>query len=342
MNPDSPPVASLPRWVFPFLLLATLAVMWAFRPPNPQPEQPIAETRQMMDTLVTLKAWGPPGLAGKAIQAGFQAMDQVDRMASFFRPDSDLSILNQTGSLTTRCPIFELLEKADWSFRATAGMFDPTFSVISRAYGFYDQKGRQPTPGELSACLTHAGWDRQIRLGSDSASLDSGSQIDLGGIAGGFAIESAINAMHGTGCSTLFIDDGGDLWMEGKKPDGEPWRVAVRDPRDQGVLAVVESESPVAISTSGDYERFVMVGNHKINHIFDPKTGYPAEYYRSVTVIASSPLLADVWSTALFAMSPAEALATSRREALPALFLPASGATWMSDAGSPWFLRVKP
>ncbi len=325
---------------------AAAIVLWSLAKPHAGPEGPHVETRLMMDTLVTLKVWprsGWPGGAARAIQAGFQAMERVDRMASFHRPDSDLTALNRSPGPFRPGPEFgRLLEQADAAVRRTGGFFDPTFSVLQRAWGFYDRQGRIPAPDELRACLARVGWARLVTFGDGAVTLASGTTLDLGGVAGGFAIEEAIAALRQAGADTFFIDDGGDLWMEGRKPDGTPWRVAVRDPRGDGPLALVESITPIAISTSGDYERFVMAGDRRINHIFDPRSGQPAAAFRSVTVVASSPLLADIWSTALFAMSPAEAREAADREHLPALFLPASGPTWMSAAGPAWFLQVRP
>ncbi|OIP26044.1 hypothetical protein AUK22_07315 [bacterium CG2_30_54_10] len=305
----------------------------------------MVESRTMMDTLVSIKAWGPPEIAESAINAGFQAMENVDRMASFYRPDSALSMLNHDRRVCRAGSFSTLMENSEAAFKATGGFFDPTFSTIARAWGFYDGNGRQPSSEELRECLSRCGWDRQIRFenfeGEEVVSLASGASIDLGGIAGGFAIQEAASAMRDKGCSTFFIDDGGDLWMEGKKPDGSIWKVAVRDPRDNGILAEIVSAAPVAISTSGDYERFVMVDGRRINHIFDLLSGRPAECYRSVTVVSNTPLSSDIWSTALFSMDPATARSTSVRENLAALFLPASGPAWISEAGRVWFRKLK-
>lgn len=330
------------------LLLAAAVLLWALGLLPPPSAGPAVETRIMMDTLVTLKVW-PGARHPDPLGAAFQAMEQVDRLASFHRPDSELTLLNLRGRHQPSVWFADLLRRADEAVRRTEGYFDPTFSVLQRAYGFYDQKGRLPSADELRECLTRVGWARLVTLAPDptatgglTITLASGAQIDLGGIAGGFAIERAAAVLREAGCPAFFIDDGGDLWMEGVKPDGQPWRVAVRDPRDGGALAYVESVQPVAISTSGDYERFLMVDGRRINHIFDPRTGEPAAWYRSVTVVASSPLLADIWSTALFAMPPVEARLAADRENLPALFLPATGPVWLSAAGPAWFERVRP
>lgn len=332
-------------WVL--FLGAVAVVLWSLAVPHASPGGPLVETRLMMDTLVSLKVWPRPGwperATAAAIRAGFQAMDRVERMASFHRPDSELTALNRSPGPYIPGPGFRrLLERTDAVTRMTGGYFDPTFSVLQRAWGFYDQKGRIPDPDELRACLDRVGWTRLVTLGDQAVTLASGTVLDLGGIAGGFAIEEAIAALRRAGADTFFIDDGGDLWMEGRKPDGAPWRLAVRDPRGNGPLALVESATPIAISTSGDYERFVMAGDRRINHIFDPRSGQPAAAFQSVTVVASSPLLADIWSTALFAMPPEEARQMADREHLAALFLPASGPTWLSAAGPAWFLQVRP
>lgn len=316
-------------------------LLWVFRPPQSAPE-PLKRAELLMDTLVSAAVYAPPDQASAGMHAAFEQMRLLDEMASFHKPTSQLAQLNCDHRLVPTASFALLLEAASQAAHLSSGVFDPSFAVLHRAYGFYDKKGRVPDASEVASLLPSIGWGNQVASINGEIQLASGALLDLGGIAGGFAITAAIAAFHSASCSSFFIDDGGDLWMEGPKPNGEPWRIGVRDPRTDGFLARIETRIPTAISTSGDYERFVEVDGKRYGHIMVPATGRPADFYRSVTVVASTPVQADILSTTLFAMHPEHAREFCVRTGLPALFLPASGTTWMSPAGQSWFQDVAP
>ena len=302
----------------------------------------MARTEALMDTLISIKAWGPPEVANRSVEAAFQVFRSIEHMASFHKPETELSEWNKRKTFSPSASMTTLLEAASEACRLSGGSFDPTFAILHRAYGFYDQHGRIPSDEELQKNLSFVGWDRMVSRREREWTLASGALVDLGGIAGGFAVDRAAEVLRQAGCPAFLIDDAGDLFMEGTKPDDRPWKIMVRDPRGQGSLAMVESRVPVAVSTSGDYERFVEVDGQRINHIFDPLTGKSAGWYRSVTVVASTSLAADTLSTALFAMSPERARVLASEKGIAVLFLPASGSSWVSPAGETWFSQVAP
>jgi thiamine biosynthesis lipoprotein len=325
--------------MFPFIVLGIIVLIRFSQ--EKLSESYSAETKIMMDTLVSVKVYGDKKIRNEGLRRAFDSMQRVENIASFHKKDSDLNILNKAGKIDNSSELAPILEKAIESHKLTESYFDPTFALIQKAYGFYDNKPRLPDQDELELLLARSGLTKQLTKTNTSWNLASGSMIDLGGIAGGFAIEEAIKALKNASCSAFFIDDAGDLWMEGKKPDSKPWRVAVRDPRDNSYLAIIESYEPVAISTSGDYERFITIDNKRYGHIMDPKTGIPADHYKSVTVIASSPILADTFSTAAFAMPLTKALDWTEKNNIPTLILTASGQVILNKLGKHWFKNVK-
>ena len=133
--------------------------------------------------------------------------------------------------------------------------------------------------------------------------------MDLGAVAKGFAAGEAEEALRGAGVERATIDLGGNVTVIGTRPDGDPWRVAVKDPRNtDGYLCILELED-VTLSTSGGYERYFEEDGVRYHHIIDPKTGYPADSgLLSVTVVTANHVLADALSTALFVAGPEEAL----------------------------------
>lgn len=312
-----------------------------------RPLQVDSDTRFLMNTMVTIKAYGDAQLTRNALEKGFAVFSQVEKFASFHLPDSETSRLNRDGVLDPSDEMKPLLDEVGRTFAETDGYFDPTFAILQKAYGFYhpEKTGRQPDQAEIEKCLEKTGFDKVVSFdaGGKSVRLASGSLLDFGGIAGGYAVKLAADAIRTTGCKCFLIDDAGDIWFEGKKADGSPWRIAVRDPRQgQGSsLAVIESFSPAAISTSGNYERFVTVDGKRLGHIMDPFTGRPAEHFQSVTVIASSPIDADVYSTAIFAMPPQKGLDWAEKRKIPVLILTAANQILLNSPGEKWFKMLK-
>jgi FAD:protein FMN transferase len=136
------------------------------------------------------------------------------------------------------------------------------------------------------------------------------TRINLGGIAKGYAIDRAAAVLREAGVSSFFAQAGGDLYVEGTKPDGSPFKVGVRDPRGPGetFFAIVPVENH-AFSTAGDYERAFVRDGKRYHHIIDPRTGYPATESRSVTVWAKDAFTADAIDDAVFILGPVKGMA---------------------------------
>jgi thiamine biosynthesis lipoprotein len=329
------------------LILAILsaAYFWHFHAGTFEKEHlSHSEMRLLMDTVITINVYTPEAEVAKyALEKGFAEFEKVEKQASFHLEKSELNLLNRKKTIKPGPVLADLLSLTKKFHQETDGYFDPTFAKLHQAYGFYDKKGRLPDSDELSLALSHTGYGKQVEYNNQNGqyNLASGALLDFGGLAGGYAIEKAAQAMRRASCTVFLIDDSGDIWLEGNKPDGSPWRIAVRDPRDNGTLAVVESMEPVAISTSGNYERFVTVDGKKYGHIMNPLTGRPADYYQSLTIVASTALQADAYSTSLYAMPPAELFAWAEARSVPILVLTSNNELRLNRAGEKWFKNLK-
>ena len=193
----------------------------------------------------------------------------------------------------------------------------------------------------MSDTLSKCGYSKVLQINEKDLTIASGSMIDFGGIVGGFSVIYAREILKAAGCKAFLIDDAGDIWFQGEKPDKSPWRIAVKDPRNNGSLAIIESKTPLAISTSGDYERYVVIDGKKYGHIMDPKTGKPADYYDSVTVVTLDPIQSDVLSTSLFAMPPEIAYKWAEDKQIAALFLDKKGKITVTPRGKLYFSEIK-
>lgn len=285
------------------------------------------DTRLLMDTVVQIMVYFPEGASGearakKALEAGFGAMARVDALMNAYLPGSDVYRINAeagSGNWVTVSPeTLKVVQRALWFAELSGGAFDPTVLPLVRVWGF-GTKPHVPTSVELEHARSLVNWkDVELDPATSAVRLKRpGMGLDLGAIAKGFAVDLAARALRDAGAKVGIINAGGNVYVLGRRPDGGKWRVGIRNPRDPGThVAVLELEDQAAV-TSGDYERFFIEDGKRYHHILDPKTGFPAQGARSVTVVlpckgawtTDNPSMdADALSTMLFVLGPAKAV----------------------------------
>jgi len=150
--------------------------------------------------------------------------------------------------------------------------------------------------------------------------------LDVRGVAKGYAVDAATEKLRKLGFTSAIINAGGDLRVLGRRPDGKPWRIAIRHPRRPGDLIGYVDVEDCAVATSGDYERFFIYQGKRYHHILDPRSGMPARTCESVTVMAPSAALADALATGLFVLGPQAGLRlTQVLDGVEAVFIYAEG-----------------
>jgi len=191
-----------------------------------------------------------------------------------------------------------LYRKALAIHRDSDGCFDITVAPLSRIWGFRNHSHRVPSPDELEKALEKVGMDK-VTTQSGKIVLMPGMELDWGGIAKGFGIDLASQALIQNGVRNGFINAGGDLYCWGKNPEQGSWRIGIKHPRLKGISAVLFI-SDTGAATTGDYQRFFILEDVRYHHVFDPKSGYPSRGKQSVTVVGPETLVCDALSTALF------------------------------------------
>ena len=270
-----------------------------------------------MDTVMVLTAGG--GETGTALQTAQGELYRLDRELSRTREDSAVSRLNSAPAGTAEDvgeELYDLIAQALTFSAATDGAFDITLAPVSSAWGFTEDAYRVPGQEELDALLTHVGADHVHLEGGTSVSLDQGTQIDLGAIAKGYAsdVVASIYQENGVAHGTVYL--GGNTWVCGGNPEGDPWRIGVQDParaeEAEAYTGILRMTDGFAV-TSGGYQRYFEEDGVTYHHIIDPATGRPAESsLTSVTVVADGTVgngtMCDALSTALFVMGEERAL----------------------------------
>lgn len=160
-----------------------------------------------------------------------------------------------------------------------------------------------PTKDEITQSMQHIDINNIIIQDNEVSYLDPDLSIDLGGIAKGYTAKLAKEKLNKAGLKNGYINAGGNVVLLGRKQDGSNWKIGIQSPDSNNALVQYESAKPTCLVTSGDYQRYFTYKKKKYAHIIDPKTGYPAQYVRSVTVITKDSGIADALSTTLFCMS---------------------------------------
>ena len=260
--------------------------------------------RLLMGTVVEIEANHPDlSLAREAIEAGLRRMMDVDRLMSTFRPDSEISLVNRSAAIlpvSVGKETFGVLSEAKEIAQMSGGALDVTIHPLMQLWRRTTQRGRLPSSREIEATLglvAHSGLS--VDPNSRSVQLQRpGMGIDLGGIAKGYAVDVAAQALKQCGVYSGLVDAGGDLRVVGRNRDGGIWRIGLRHPLAPARLllsALVEDE---AVATSGNYFRYFTVGGLRYGHLLHPRTGTPADSALSATIIAKSAMRADGLATA--------------------------------------------
>jgi thiamine biosynthesis lipoprotein len=186
-------------------------------------------------------------------------------------------------------------------------LFNPAIGKLINLWGFHSDAPEcrpPPDPAAISALVQANPRMSDLQLkGIMLHSNNRSVQLDFGAFGKGYGIDQAIAHLREMGIHNAIVNAGGDLRAIGDR-DGRPWRIAIRNPNGGGVFAIIEVSGDESVFTSGDYERNFIYDGKSYHHIIDPRTGYPAEGSRSVTVLYENAVTADAAATALFVAGP--------------------------------------
>ncbi|MDD5218519.1 MAG: FAD:protein FMN transferase [Candidatus Omnitrophica bacterium] len=247
----------------------------------------------------------------RILKEAFKILHAIDGKMSLYQSSSEIARLNAKGFAEPQQvspETFEVIEKSAEAYRETGGAFDITILPLMRLWGFYGKKHGVPAEEAIQQTLLLTGTNR-LRLDPQNSKVGfsvPGMGIDLGGIAKGYACDKVVTYLKSQGIQCALVNIGGTVYALGLSPNGKPWRVGLRHPRDPGMVFQVLPLENQAVATSGDYAQFFIADGKRYAHILDPQTGYPARHLVSVSVIAPSATTADILSTALFVLGPAK------------------------------------
>lgn len=274
------------------------------------------DTQDIMGTKVSVALWLDDD--EKAEQAVAAAMAEMRRIDAHFSPYIETSELYRVNQLaphaSAKKPISispelaAIIKQANHYSALSDGAFDITFASLGR---YYDYRNKlSPNEQQREALLPAINY-RLIHLDAENNTLWFGHSklyIDLGGIAKGYAVDNAIALVQSFGVQHASITAGGDSRVIGDKL-GRPWMVGIKNPRADAV-AITLPLADVAVSTSGDYERyFIDDRGERVHHIINPRTGKSTNGINSVTIIGPLGFDTDPLSTTVFVLGVEKGLA---------------------------------
>lgn len=268
-----------------------------------------------MDTTLDFTIQGrDKAQAQQHVDAAVALVHRVEDETSRFKPKSDVSNVNaQAGIAPVKVSddTFAIIKRAQEYSKLTNGAFDITVAPISKLWGFYDQKYRVPTPEEIALARQLVDY-RKVILDEKNRTVmlaEKGMEIDLGGIAKGYAVGAVYDLFKQRGVRHALINFGGAIGAVGNRVDGKDWVVGIKDPRGEGGALIGELKvSNNFVSSSGDYERFFIRNGKRYFHIFDPATGTNPTGVIATTVVGPNSMDADILSTTLLVQGPAKGL----------------------------------
>ena len=257
------------------------------------------------------------------------AVQQVDAQMSPWKPESDLVRLNRADVDTWVDLPLEMLEVLTCAMdvhRQSAGAFDPCVGALVDAWGFGAVRDAPDaaaihTARQAAPCTVREGLE--IDRAAGRVRKRAPVQIDLCGIAKGYAVDcmAAVLQQYGVRHALAALD--GELRAVGSQASGAPWAVALESPEvgRRAVRGVIELED-MAVATSGDYRHYLNVGDARLAHTMDARRAAPVNNaVASVTVLGRTCMEADAWATALLVAGPGEGLGLAQRRGLEVLFL---------------------
>lgn len=240
-------------------------------------------------------------------------IERIERLISSWDPDSETSIINtNAGEQVTKVSVelFNLIERTIKISDLTNGAFDISFSSIDPIWIFDGRTMNAPDSAQIAASVKLINY-KNIVLDRNNLTVflrEKGMKIGFGAIGKGYAANKAKKVMMDHGIANGLINAGGDLIAWGVQENGDAWQIGIADPKKEQEYIAWLNINEISVVTSGNYEKYVIIDGKKFGHIIDPKTGWPVEGIRSVTLVSPDAELSDALATSVFVLGIEEGL----------------------------------
>ncbi len=273
----------------------------------------LKQTRLIMGTFAEVSVYShDEKTAGRAIEEALDEMERMDRIMSNYKDDSELSQLNKKAvksPVPCQGELLGVIEQSQYYSELSSGAFDVTIAPIVALWGFFNEKEHLPSNKEIERLLPAISYKNVVINKSNDPQKPSTvffknakTQIDLGAIGKGYAVDKALEIIKKYDINNACINLGGNIYVLGAPNGKNAWKIGIQHPRDKNeILGYLELKDE-ATATSGDYERFFEINGKRYSHIIDPRTGRPVSGTIAVTIIAPTGTEVDALSTTVFVL----------------------------------------
>ncbi len=299
------------QFFFIVIVFSTLAL---FSCTKREIKEPVSQSELLLGTVSRITLYDKQD--EDIFKKGFERIQEIEERMDFHTTTSEIARINERGysePVKVSADTFLVVERALEMARLSGGAFDPTVGPLVEAWGIGGDNPRRPPQEEIDHLLQLIDYSK-VTLNPDELTiglLKEGMQLDLGGIAKGYAADEVAKVLKESGVNSAIINLGGNVLTVGEKPDGTHWRIGIQNPHtERGGHAMIVNVDEKTVVTSGPYERYAELDGVIYHHILDTQSGYPVESdLLSVTIITEESLYADALSTTLYSLGLKEGLA---------------------------------
>lgn len=247
-------------------------------------------------------------VANAHIDAAVKEISRIEQLLTTYHPSSETSLINQNAGekpVKVNREVFDLISRSKKISVITQGAFDITYgSVDKRLWNFDKDMKSLPDPVTAAKMVRLINHENVI-LNEKKCTVflkEKGMRIGFGGIGKGYAAEMAKRVLRQRGVESGVVNAAGDLTVWGRQANGKPWTIGIADPNAARQPFSALDITDMAVATSGNYEKFVVIDGKKYSHTIDPKTGLPVQGIKSVTIISPNAEIADAMATPVMIM----------------------------------------
>ncbi|MCX6318778.1 MAG: FAD:protein FMN transferase [Bacteroidetes bacterium] len=248
------------------------------------------------------------------IDAAIAEISRIEKLLTTYNEESQTALINrQAGIAPVKVDqeVFDLVMRSQRISDVTQGAFDISYGSVDKQLWNFDKNMTALPDAETAKKAVHLINYRNILLDEKNCTVflkEKGMRIGFGGIGKGYAAERAKLVLQEMGVQSGIVNAAGDLTAWGLQPNGEEWTIGIADPDAARKPFSYLNITGMAIATSGNYEKFVMIGGKRYSHTIDPKTGLPVTGIKSVTILCPNAEIADAMATPVMIMGIAAGL----------------------------------
>lgn len=246
--------------------------------------------------------------ADARIEEAIEEIRRIEKLLTTYSDDSQTNLINVNAGIApvkVDKEVFDLIQRSIKISDITQGAFDITYGSIDKSLWNFDKNMTSLPDAATAKKLVRLINYKNVILNVSDCSIflkEKGMRIGFGGIGKGYAAERAKYVLRQSGVESGIVNAAGDLTAWGNQPDGNPWTIGIANPDAPQHAFSYLNITDMAIATSGNYEKFILINDKKYSHTIDPKTGLPVTGIKSVTIISPNAEIADAMATPVMIM----------------------------------------